>query len=444
MAETCARIQEMLSAYLDGRLSPEETARVAGHLELCPECAALLEKMRKLDSIAASAVDDIDDAILDKLEQRIRTDIEALPTVNIEQKSKLTRVTPVWYRYVAAAASIVLVFMIGRAVYKSGSLDEWLPFGREKTVKVGRPPSMGTQPPAPAQIKPATETPPEPTERKAVDQAITTQPKPIEAKRKAAPEERVHIAVPETKMETTTVGQESKHDELAPTENIQIVTQSELKDVSRDKETTPSERQGIGTSIEVQAVPEAQSKETDSKVAAGESRSKETALEMAPDAASTIEKKAGQLKAQAVQELGKLGYNNAIAPVPAPSAQTTATLQSRYDAALAEYKPARGIVGSFMVKPKGSDSTAAARYVLGRANSMPESNDLENQAVKLYLTARAQYDLYRFTGEKSDFDQAVAAKDSLMRLLDRFAGDPEKGQTAKAYRDELQRLSFQE
>jgi hypothetical protein len=215
MAETCAKIRELLSAYLDGRLSPKETARVAGHLETCPECAALLEKMRKLDSIAASAVEDIDDEILNRLERRIQADIERLPTVNIEQKSRLARVIPVWYQYVAAAASIALVFMIGRAIYTSGTLDEWLPF-KKKTVETGRPPLQGTQPPSYDQVKPSSVTPPQPTGGNEANEIAVPKTKPAETKPKAAAKEEAPVVSPETELQTVTVKEEQKQTEAAP------------------------------------------------------------------------------------------------------------------------------------------------------------------------------------------------------------------------------------
>ncbi|MDD4051942.1 MAG: hypothetical protein PHR28_08610, partial [candidate division Zixibacteria bacterium] len=180
-------------------------------------------------------------------------------------------------------------------------------------------------------------------------------------------------------------------------------------------------------------------------VVRGETRREDTSSASAQSAPSELEKKAGQLKAQAVEELGKLGYNNAIVPAGKPSVvHRTTTLQSQYKAALAYYKPMSGLTSGFAAKPKGSDSTAAVRFVYGRANGMRESSDFDDQTVKLYLTARSGYDLYRLTGEKSYYDRAVSARDSLMRFLDRYAGDLEKGQTAKAYREELRQLSFQE
>jgi len=50
---TCERIEELLSAYLEGELAPAEKAEVEAHLARCAECAELAALMR--DEIAAAA-----------------------------------------------------------------------------------------------------------------------------------------------------------------------------------------------------------------------------------------------------------------------------------------------------------------------------------------------------------------------------------------------------
>jgi anti-sigma factor RsiW len=44
---TCERIEELLSAYLEGELAAAERAEVEGHLAACPDCAALLGLMKE-------------------------------------------------------------------------------------------------------------------------------------------------------------------------------------------------------------------------------------------------------------------------------------------------------------------------------------------------------------------------------------------------------------
>ena len=50
---TCERIEELLSAYLEGELAAAERAEVESHLAACPECAELAGLMKR--TLAASA-----------------------------------------------------------------------------------------------------------------------------------------------------------------------------------------------------------------------------------------------------------------------------------------------------------------------------------------------------------------------------------------------------
>ncbi|HOW86344.1 MAG TPA: zf-HC2 domain-containing protein [Candidatus Aminicenantes bacterium] len=51
---TCERIEELLSAYLEGELAPAERAEVEGHLAACPACAEFAGLMREALAAAAS------------------------------------------------------------------------------------------------------------------------------------------------------------------------------------------------------------------------------------------------------------------------------------------------------------------------------------------------------------------------------------------------------
>src|SRR5437016_873400 len=47
----CDRVQWLLSAHKDGELSPRLSARVAGHLEGCPACAAEWRALERLVTV---------------------------------------------------------------------------------------------------------------------------------------------------------------------------------------------------------------------------------------------------------------------------------------------------------------------------------------------------------------------------------------------------------
>jgi len=50
----CEKIQDLLSPYLDGELTPEAKAEVDAHLSSCPECVELLSLLKMAtDSLAA-------------------------------------------------------------------------------------------------------------------------------------------------------------------------------------------------------------------------------------------------------------------------------------------------------------------------------------------------------------------------------------------------------
>jgi len=51
---TCERIEELLSAYLEGELGPAERAGIDRHLAACPGCAALLEGLREATAVLAA------------------------------------------------------------------------------------------------------------------------------------------------------------------------------------------------------------------------------------------------------------------------------------------------------------------------------------------------------------------------------------------------------
>lgn len=50
---SCERIQDLLSPYLNGEIAPDDRAEVEGHLAACPDCAALLARLR--EAVAAFA-----------------------------------------------------------------------------------------------------------------------------------------------------------------------------------------------------------------------------------------------------------------------------------------------------------------------------------------------------------------------------------------------------
>src|SRR5215469_12914525 len=47
----CEQVEELLSAYLDDALAPEERADVAAHLSVCSQCNSILVDFRRFDAL---------------------------------------------------------------------------------------------------------------------------------------------------------------------------------------------------------------------------------------------------------------------------------------------------------------------------------------------------------------------------------------------------------
>jgi anti-sigma factor RsiW len=57
---SCRELVELVTAYLDGALTPEETARMEAHLELCGPCDAYVEQLRTTARLAAVATAELE------------------------------------------------------------------------------------------------------------------------------------------------------------------------------------------------------------------------------------------------------------------------------------------------------------------------------------------------------------------------------------------------
>ena len=113
-----------IHAWLDGALSPDESARVEAHVNSCPECAALVAEARGL--MAASS--------------RILSSLDAVPAGVLPGSERITDQLAVlrarraatnrrWWqdRRVLAAASVVLVAGISSVVWRSSGVTSTVP-----------------------------------------------------------------------------------------------------------------------------------------------------------------------------------------------------------------------------------------------------------------------------------------------------------------------------
>lgn len=127
MNKDCGKYQQKLSAYLDSQLDKDEQAEFEGHLESCPDCQALLTRFKQLHRTAGDVMENISDDVLKQMEERIMSGIEFADGGKEILRTEKRKVIPIWYRYVAVAASVVLVFMIGKMAYDESVKDFFEP-----------------------------------------------------------------------------------------------------------------------------------------------------------------------------------------------------------------------------------------------------------------------------------------------------------------------------
>lgn len=57
---SCKELVELVTAYLDGALSPEDTERMDKHLEVCGPCVEYVEEIRVTAHLAAVATAELE------------------------------------------------------------------------------------------------------------------------------------------------------------------------------------------------------------------------------------------------------------------------------------------------------------------------------------------------------------------------------------------------
>jgi len=57
---SCREVVELVTAYLDGALSPEDNERMEAHLRLCPPCVEYVDQIRSTARIAAVAAAELE------------------------------------------------------------------------------------------------------------------------------------------------------------------------------------------------------------------------------------------------------------------------------------------------------------------------------------------------------------------------------------------------
>jgi anti-sigma factor RsiW len=98
MTLECHRVTELLSAWLDGELEPEEGRRLSAHLQGCAACRRELSRLTALD------------AALGALKSPVPPDLTE------RVLARLPRPRRAWWQNLALAASLVLGIILGGTV----------------------------------------------------------------------------------------------------------------------------------------------------------------------------------------------------------------------------------------------------------------------------------------------------------------------------------------
>ncbi len=464
MAKKCDAIQEKLSAYLDGCLAPGEQAEVEEHLSLCAACAEVLEKMRRLETIASGAVTDIDETLLNRLEQRIRVDIARLPTVDVSRETaRRGRVIPIWFRYVATAASLLLVFMVGYKAYDryGGSWFKQTPV--TPPAEMSQPPALIQTPPSRPAVTPAEEKttpsrdkdeiPSQTGQKTTVPPKVgipkpqpqeTTMPKPTE-KDQLQDIQTTNRPATKQAVEADTYQAPTIDDTRAPVgesraKESALSKSSEMMPVEVSKGTEEAQTTESAARSKIITAPVEQGEVTvSSREAAGESgRAKvSSATESMQSEQAAIADYAQRLQGNLANALSKFSGRTSYAPKA--EAKPAASLNKLYEEALAAYESSRK-------KDQGArtdaireeyDSMAVALAVWNRARADAGGGSIVKQVEGLYVAARAGSDLYHFTGDDAYYVEAVRARQKALALIDDGIVRGEDIALLTAYREEI-------
>ncbi|MBP3486071.1 MAG: zf-HC2 domain-containing protein [Oscillospiraceae bacterium] len=141
MAHRCECYNEQMSAALDGELSAGERRELDAHLAVCPDCAALFERLSRhsaaLRALECQTPTGLKDSILSRLPPQPSPAEEPKPSPGAQPASKKAPVS-LWRRWGGLAACAALVLAVG------------LPFARLMLTPMG---SGGNGAAAPAQLQ---------------------------------------------------------------------------------------------------------------------------------------------------------------------------------------------------------------------------------------------------------------------------------------------------
>ncbi len=449
MAEDCHKYEDKLSAYLDGQLDEPQTVDLEEHLRTCDACRRLLEKMRNLSRVGSQGMGNFDKAILNELESRILSGIDAGGEGKTERKGDKPKIIPIWYRYVAVAASAIFIFMIGKMAFDVSISRQSEPKQQTRQHEKSVPADLKMEPSSTEDreagrydaLKPYNEA------KQAEDRPIQKVPEAPVSSPEPVPDEGADASMLE-----------------GPSSIMELRERSEEK-ISPESEST----------IDARGQPE---RETDELPVnqAQEVRSARSSLHkqdligkkpksLADDKTDTEKKGLAADQPEELSDSGIIGHT-----YPELAAPTEAANQREENV---QKEPP--YVRSLREKMATNDNTLEYHYatrfmaiwdsqdLTGGAGSSRDKNDMLDTAVRkvynetmpklkidnamlrtlnLYVAARAAYDLYRFTGDKSFLTEASGYREEALDVVYREDFKGNRSRFVEEYRKELENWEF--
>ena len=119
----CEQVKELLSAYLDNALAPEERRSVATHLEACPECSEMLADFRRFDVLLSRMPRINPDASLRERIFSSQEYLELTGTSGVDERLTGQTVPHKQMRYTATQRPQLVALPGGRSDQRSSSLS---------------------------------------------------------------------------------------------------------------------------------------------------------------------------------------------------------------------------------------------------------------------------------------------------------------------------------
>lgn len=121
---TCDQALDLLSARLDGALTPEEAAGLEEHLSHCPDCRALAADLEEMHAAMPGLYQEPPPELKERVMAQIRAESEP---ISLEEVRKKRSGRKVWRSWGAMAAVMAVVFMSAVAMRFGGGDSAGIP-----------------------------------------------------------------------------------------------------------------------------------------------------------------------------------------------------------------------------------------------------------------------------------------------------------------------------